>query len=119
MVYSSEDRQTKLKLLSLQAQFATLLLFEKQVMLSNLRERAVKEMLRQAKNIGSPRFSTLRASWPKARDAQPYSSTLRHVVPKIVLVLGTCPGLGPIRVAELLPIVVTPHRFRTSRQFWG
>jgi transposase len=33
--------------------------------------------------------------------------------------LETCPGLGPIRVAQLLPIVVTPMRFRTKRQFWG
>ena len=33
--------------------------------------------------------------------------------------LETTPGLGPIRVAQLLPIVVTPHRFRTKRQFWA
>ncbi len=25
----------------------------------------------------------------------------------------TAPGLGPIRVARLIPVVVTPHRFRT------
>jgi transposase len=34
-------------------------------------------------------------------------------------VLETAPGLGPVRVAQILPIVVTPHRFRTSRQFWA
>jgi transposase len=33
--------------------------------------------------------------------------------------LATLPGLGPIRVAQLLPIVITPHRFRTKRQFWS
>lgn len=33
--------------------------------------------------------------------------------------LQTLPGLGPIRVAQMLPIVVTPHRFRTKRQFWS
>ncbi len=33
--------------------------------------------------------------------------------------LQTCPGLGPIRVAQLLPIVITPHRFRTRQQFWS
>ena len=32
---------------------------------------------------------------------------------RISRVLATAPGLGPIRVAQLLPIVVTPHRFRT------
>jgi transposase len=34
-------------------------------------------------------------------------------------ILQTLPGLGPIRVAQILPIVVTPHRFRTKRQFWS
>jgi hypothetical protein len=37
----------------------------------------------------------------------------------IARVLETAPGLGPIRVARLLPIVVTPHRFRTRQQFWS
>jgi transposase len=32
--------------------------------------------------------------------------------------LETVPGMGPIRVARLLPIVVTPYRFRTRQQFW-
>jgi transposase len=39
----------------------------------------------------------------------------KHTITKI---LETAPGLGPVRVAQLLAIVVTPHRFRTSRQFW-
>jgi transposase len=34
-------------------------------------------------------------------------------------ILETAPGLGTVRVAQLLPIVVTPHRFRTKRQFWS
>ena len=34
-------------------------------------------------------------------------------------VLESCPGLGPIRVAQQLPIVVSPWRFRTKRQFWS
>lgn len=33
--------------------------------------------------------------------------------------LETAPGLGPVRVAQMLPIVITPHRFRTKRQFWS
>jgi transposase len=33
-------------------------------------------------------------------------------------ILMSIPGLGPIRVAILLAIVVTPHRFRSKRQFW-
>ena len=33
--------------------------------------------------------------------------------------LQSVPGLGPIRVARMVPIVVTPHRFRTRAQFWS
>jgi transposase len=33
--------------------------------------------------------------------------------------LKTCPGLGPIRTAELLPVVVTPYRFRSRSGFWA
>ncbi len=38
---------------------------------------------------------------------------------RITRILQTTPGLGPVRVAQILPIVVTPHRFRTKRQFWS
>ena len=37
---------------------------------------------------------------------------------KITRILETCPGLGQIRVAQAVATVVTPHRFRTKRQFW-
>jgi len=37
----------------------------------------------------------------------------------IMRILKTAPGFGPVRSAELLSIVITPHRFRTSRQFWS
>ncbi len=37
----------------------------------------------------------------------------------IVRTPETAPGFGPIRAARLVPIVVTPHRFRTKRQFWS
>jgi transposase len=33
-------------------------------------------------------------------------------------ILRSIPGLGPVRVALILAIVMTPHRFRTKRQFW-
>jgi transposase len=29
------------------------------------------------------------------------------------------PGLGPVRVAQLIAAVGSPHRFRTKRQFWA
>ncbi len=34
-------------------------------------------------------------------------------------VLQTCPAIGPVRTARLMATVVTPHRFRTARQFWS
>jgi transposase len=37
----------------------------------------------------------------------------------ITRTLATAPGLGPVRTAQLVAIVATPHRFRTSRQFWS
>jgi transposase len=32
--------------------------------------------------------------------------------------LGEIPGLGPVRVALLIAILQTPHRFRTCRKLW-
>lgn len=32
--------------------------------------------------------------------------------------IKTVPGIGNVRAAEILAKVVTPHRFRTKRQFW-
>jgi Transposase IS116/IS110/IS902 family len=40
----------------------------------------------------------------------------RHRISRL---LESAPGFGPVRVALLLPIVITPHRFRTKRQFWA
>ena len=40
----------------------------------------------------------------------------RHRISKI---LETAPGIGPIRAALLIATVVTPHRFRSKRQFWS
>lgn len=33
--------------------------------------------------------------------------------------LRTCPGIGPIRSALLVPVVVTPARFHSTRAFWS
>ncbi|MCH7715931.1 MAG: transposase [Gemmatimonadetes bacterium] len=34
-------------------------------------------------------------------------------------IVKSCPGLGPIRTAKLLAIVVTPYRFANKRGFWS
>lgn len=33
--------------------------------------------------------------------------------------LTTIPGIGVVRAAEILAVVVSPYRFRTNRQFWS
>ena len=38
---------------------------------------------------------------------------------RIYRLLKTCPGMGPIGVAQMLPIVVTPYRFSNKRSFWA
>lgn len=37
----------------------------------------------------------------------------------IVRRIATAPGIGIIRASYIVAIVVSPHRFRTSRQFWS
>lgn len=44
------------------------------------------------------------------REARPHPAFAR---------LTGVPGLGPIRVAQLIAAVGSPHRFRTKRQFWA
>jgi transposase len=39
----------------------------------------------------------------------------RHAITRI---LKTAPGFGPVRSAQLLSIMISPYRFRTSRQLW-
>jgi transposase len=37
----------------------------------------------------------------------------------IVRLLQTAPGIGKIRAAQIVAVVVSPYRFRTRRQFWS
>jgi transposase len=37
----------------------------------------------------------------------------------IVRLLETAPGIGKIRAAQIVAVVVSPYRFRTRRQFWS
>ena len=52
----------------------------------------------------------------KQAEADLLREAKKHAIARI---LETAPGFGPIRAARLVPIVVTPHRFRTKRQFWS
>lgn len=48
-------------------------------------------------------------------EAQMLQEARRH---KIAKTLQTAPGLGPVRTALMIATVITPHRFRSKRQFW-
>ncbi len=55
------------------------------------------------------------ALWLKAEERLAAASK-KHQVVKL---LATAPAIGPIRAAQIAATVVTPHRFRTKRQFWA
>lgn len=88
-VYNQHNREQWLKQLPPAARAAATRLYEHYDFLLELKEHAQAELLGESR---------------------------KH---RIVRVLETAPGLGPIRVARLVPIVITPHRFRTKRQFWS
>src|SRR5262249_52253161 len=66
------------------------LLYQQLDMLSELRREARMAMLRESR---------------------------RH--PAADAILREIPVLGPIRIAQILAKVASPHRFRTKRQFWA
>lgn len=88
-VYGSSGRNSWLSKLPVSSRWATERLHEEYDLLLNLKRVAERELLAEAR---------------------------KHRISRI---LATAPGLGPIRVAQLLPIVVTPQRFRTRSQFWA
>jgi transposase len=53
--------------------------------------------------------------WDKAEERLT-SASKEHPIVKL---LATAPAIGPIRSAQIVATVVTPHRFRTKRQFWA
>lgn len=52
----------------------------------------------------------------KDADKQLIEQSHKHAISRT---LETCPGLGPIRVAQLIATVMSPHRFRGARQLWA
>jgi transposase len=88
-VYTASKRGEYLGRLPKLAQPLAELLHEQMDALDGLKREAKKAMLAEAKK--HPEYRLVRS----------------------------CPGLGPVRAAELLPIVVTPYRFQNKRGFWS
>jgi transposase len=55
------------------------------------------------------------ALWAKAEERLAAASKKHDAV----RLLSSAPAIGPIRAAQIVATVVTPHRFRTKRQFWA
>jgi transposase len=88
-VFRVAEREAWLKKLPATARPLAELLMQEQDGLLELRRKAEKAMLTEAR---------------------------RHRAWQLV---KSCPGLGEIRTAQLVPIVVTPYRFRNKRSFWA
>lgn len=88
-VYSSTNRDEWLARLPSRVRSRAGYLFQEYEALKELRQQARKEMLVEAR---------------------------RHAIWGI---LKTCPGMGMIRISQLIPIVVTPYRFSNKRAFWA
>jgi transposase len=88
-VYSEKGREPYLTMLPDATLAATKTLYAQYDAVQEIRRRAEKDLIEEAR---------------------------KHSIYKV---LESCPGLGPIRVAQLIPIVVSPMRFRTKRQFWS
>ncbi|XYI03665.1 IS110 family transposase [Sorangium sp. So ce1128] len=88
-VYSEQGREESLKKLPDASRGAAKTLYAQYDAVEAIRRQAEKELVHEAH---------------------------RHPISRV---LETCPGLGPIRVAQMMPIVVSPGRFRTKRQFWS
>jgi transposase len=71
-----------------------------------LRERA-EFLYRQLDHLGELRRDARKTLLKEAR---------KHSAFKL---LSQVPGLGPIRVAQIIAAIGSPHRFRTKRQMWA
>ncbi len=88
-VYGSRQRERWLAKLPETSRLSAGRLYEQLDFLAELKQRSEKDLIRESRRQ------------------------------RITRILETIPGLGPIRVARLVPIVVTPYRFRTRQQFWS
>jgi transposase len=88
-VYAAAARQTWLRKLPVNVRPLASILYQQLDGVRDLQKQAKKELL---------------------------SEVRRHTITRI---LRTCPGLGLIRVAQVLPIVITPYRFSSKRAFWA
>jgi transposase len=83
----------------------------------NTKEEWVKKLPSKIQPLASTYYTQLDVLLPVRRQALKdlLKEARKH---HLFHILKTIPGLGPIRVAEMLPIVVTPYRFPSKANFW-
>jgi len=82
------------------------------------RERILSELQKPYRGAALLLYAQLDAlcAVKKAADKQLIEQSHKHAISHL---LETCPGMGPIRVAQLIATVMTPYRFRSARQLWS
>lgn len=88
-VYAAAHRETWVRKLPLRCRAAATLLLMELDAIEQLRDEAEKQLIEESR---------------------------RHPITRT---LESCPGIGPIRAAQLVAIVISPNRFRTKRQLWA
>ncbi len=82
------------------------------------REQWLERLPKSSRPAAEQHYSILDAvvSVKKTSQSLLLTESHRHSISRK---LETIPGMGPVRVAHALAIIVTPHRFRTKRQLWS
>jgi transposase len=90
----------------------------RQIFGQNAREQWLRKLPLKTQPLASTYYAQLEVLLPVRSQAQKdmLKEARKH---RIFHVLKTVPGMGQNRVAEMLPIVVTPYRFPNKRMFWA
>jgi len=78
-------------------------------------ERQLPPAQRRSAEMLRAQVESLADLWAAAEERLLEASKPHH----IIRTMATAPAIGPIRAAQIVALVVTPHRFRTKRQFWA
>jgi transposase len=90
----------------------------KEVYLATARAKWLRKLPNKIRPVAGILYQELDAvrDLQKQAEKQMLAEAKKH---KAFQILRTCPGMGVIRVAQLLSIVVTPYRFSSKRSFWA
>jgi len=90
---------------------------DRQIFGQRTKEKWIKKLPSKIQPLASTYYTQLEVLLPVRKQAlkDMLKEARKH---HLFHILNTIPGLGPKRVAEMLPIVVTPYRFPNKAKFW-